>query len=535
MPLRRVPSEAVASAVRRGLRMYDAGQGGDGLRPETIRRARSIAAREAQSVRWLTVEAPAWFARHDATRPDGDTAGTPWLTAWLLWGGDPGREWVEREKSRRGRMEAAGETVMSMTIATAPGQSLGEFLEELQSAAHARLMGLVPPDKAANCWVRLEDETIDESSVVAEVCGLDEDRYYRLTYSRDESGRLVLGEPEAVEEVTTYRPIASPPMSLARGLVLESLPVHAPPVEGLTRGRQVQLLREGALYDAYTGEHLLDVTEQLCRDIATSASALGYGVPIDMGHALFRSQAGESPTLYGRLTALECKPGRGLYGTPEWTDAGAALLSANPGVYYLSPTLLGAPRDPRTGADMPGRILHSVSLTATPRQDSLDPLALSRAAAEATSLTGGADMAQQQAPIGGDVLALTRERDTLLDQIASVRAERDALALERDTYRAQAENAATLAARVAALEAEAARVAAVAEVDAAELAGKVITTEARQALLSMAPEHRALVLSHIPATRPTQVVGHAARTETDPRAAQAAEANAKLNLIRSHK
>lgn len=144
-------------------------------------------------------------------------------------------------------------------------------------------------------------------------------------------------------------------------------------------------------------------------------------------------------------------------------------------------------------------------------------------------------MAQQQAPIGGDVLALTRERDTLLDQIASVRAERDALALERDTYRAQAENAATLAARVAALEAEAARVAAVAEVDAAELAGKVITTEARQALLSMAPEHRALVLSHIPATRPTQVVGHAARTETDPRAAQAAEANAKLNLIRSHK
>jgi len=96
------PPEAVQDAARRGVELHEAGRSGDGIKPETVRRANSIADGEPQSEQWATVEAPAWFARHadDFTRGTDDQDGeeTPGYVAWLLWGGDPGRRWVERLK-----------------------------------------------------------------------------------------------------------------------------------------------------------------------------------------------------------------------------------------------------------------------------------------------------------------------------------------------------------------------------------------------------------------------------------------------------
>jgi ClpP class serine protease len=96
------PPEAVQDAARKGVELHQAGRSGDGLKPETVRRANSIADGEPQSEQWATVEAPAWFARHadDFQRgvDDQDGEETPGFVAWLLWGGDPGRRWVERLK-----------------------------------------------------------------------------------------------------------------------------------------------------------------------------------------------------------------------------------------------------------------------------------------------------------------------------------------------------------------------------------------------------------------------------------------------------
>jgi ClpP class serine protease len=96
------PPEAVQDAARRGVELHEAGKSGDGLKPETVRRANSIADGEPQSEQWATVEAPAWFARHaddfDRGVDDQDGEETPGFVAWLLWGGDPGRRWVERLK-----------------------------------------------------------------------------------------------------------------------------------------------------------------------------------------------------------------------------------------------------------------------------------------------------------------------------------------------------------------------------------------------------------------------------------------------------
>jgi len=94
------PPDAVRDAASKGVELHEAGKSGDGVKAETVRRANSIAAGEPQSEEWATIEAPAWFARHEGDWQPGedDRPGeeTPGFVAWLLWGGDAGRKWVER-------------------------------------------------------------------------------------------------------------------------------------------------------------------------------------------------------------------------------------------------------------------------------------------------------------------------------------------------------------------------------------------------------------------------------------------------------
>jgi ClpP class serine protease len=93
------PPEAVQREALKGVALHEAGKSGDGIKPETIRRANSIANGEPQSEQWVTSEAPAWFARHESDWEEGvdDVEGqeSPGYVAWLLWGGDAGSEWVE--------------------------------------------------------------------------------------------------------------------------------------------------------------------------------------------------------------------------------------------------------------------------------------------------------------------------------------------------------------------------------------------------------------------------------------------------------
>ena len=502
--------------------MYEDGKGGDGLKPETIRRAKSIANGEAQSVEWLTVEAPAWFARHTKTRPEGDSADSPWLTAWLLWGGNPGRAWADREKANRARLEEKGETLMAMTLPTVEGQGLGDFLEELRDAVTRRLRGNVP--MGAEPWIRIEEDTITADSVVGEICGTGEDAYYRMSYSRGEDGRLVLSEPMRVEEVTTYVDAPGPlPLS---AVLCEMAPVHAPPAEGLVRGKVAQLMRVGPLHDAYTGAHLLDVTDDLLASIV-AASGAGFSIPIDYSHALYGAQAGgtdaASVPLFGRVTALEHRPGDGLYGVPEYTAAGAAMLTANPGLLFFSPTLVGTMHDPATGKPL-GRGLHSVSLTPTPRQDSLDSLALSRAAAGAESPKGGPmglkDGAGTNAP--ADVVTLSR---TEHDALMLARTERDAFKAEADAAKA---DVVALAQRLDAVEKARHIEAVTAEVKGYEAKGHIIPDALRAAVVTMSAEVRACVLGSTE-KRAVVALGHGGTVEAvDLNSPEAVRAAVKL-------
>lgn len=407
------------------------------------------------------------------------------------------------------------------SIPTRDGQTVGGFVDEVCRAVEARLQLMVSPMMVNDCYVSCERDTVNAGDAVGEIRVYGgECAYYRFRYSRDASFRLVLSEPEPVNEVTTYEPAAPPAVGLARAVLCDMAPVHAPAAEGLTRGRSVQLLRVGPLHDLDTGDHVLDVTDEMCAAIAATASVTGFGLPIDHGHSLYRAQssgaAHESVPLYGRIVALEHVAGSGLFGVPEWTESGRAMLAASPGLLYLSPTILGQAHDPATGAALPGRALHSVSLTPTPRQNNLETLALSRGTMEAPTM---GDPTPRTPAVNPDVLTLSRvEHAALLDRATG--AERRVFELTAQLDKAEGDTV-TLSARLTALETERATEKARAEIEAARNAGKVVPPDADAKLLAMAPDARTLVLSLIPATRPVSVVGHGGkapepRDESDP-------------------
>jgi HK97 family phage prohead protease len=91
------PPADMDAAARRGIELHEAGRSGDGLKPETVARAKRIAARETLTPEHVR-EMRAWFARHYVDKKEGWSAAgheTPGYTAWMLWGGDPGRRWSE--------------------------------------------------------------------------------------------------------------------------------------------------------------------------------------------------------------------------------------------------------------------------------------------------------------------------------------------------------------------------------------------------------------------------------------------------------
>ncbi len=87
------PNKAMAAAARRGLELHRQGFSGEGLKPETVSRAGRIARRESLTPDHV-VEMAGWFARHGEQRPARwDDYKAPGYVAWLLWGGDAGRDW----------------------------------------------------------------------------------------------------------------------------------------------------------------------------------------------------------------------------------------------------------------------------------------------------------------------------------------------------------------------------------------------------------------------------------------------------------
>lgn len=98
----KVPA-AVQREAREGLILVESGYGGKGLTIEAIKRAQRLASGEPLNVRgsYSVERMRDWFARHVVDyRPGWENPPTPGYVAWLIWGGDAGKAFVDREVER---------------------------------------------------------------------------------------------------------------------------------------------------------------------------------------------------------------------------------------------------------------------------------------------------------------------------------------------------------------------------------------------------------------------------------------------------
>ena len=94
------PPASVAAAARRGLALREAQPPSNKAGTAVgIARARDLANRRPLSVTTLRRMA-SYFARHEVDKEgEGWGIDSKGYQAWLLWGGDPGRAWVNRQLS----------------------------------------------------------------------------------------------------------------------------------------------------------------------------------------------------------------------------------------------------------------------------------------------------------------------------------------------------------------------------------------------------------------------------------------------------
>jgi len=94
------PPAYMRAAARQGLKYHEEGLSGDGLRPQTVREARAMAAGNVSADKWVRLAA--WIARHmgdldsPAANPNNDDYPSAGVVAHLLWGSGPSKRAARR-------------------------------------------------------------------------------------------------------------------------------------------------------------------------------------------------------------------------------------------------------------------------------------------------------------------------------------------------------------------------------------------------------------------------------------------------------
>lgn len=94
------PPAFMRAAARQGLKYHEEGLSGDGLRPQTVREARAMAAGNVSADKWVRLAA--WIARHlvdldsPSARPGNTDYPSAGVVAHLLWGSGPSKRAARR-------------------------------------------------------------------------------------------------------------------------------------------------------------------------------------------------------------------------------------------------------------------------------------------------------------------------------------------------------------------------------------------------------------------------------------------------------
>lgn len=143
----------------------------------------------------------------------------------------------------------------------------------------------------------------------------------------------------------------------------------------------IHIFRVGPLYDRYSGEFTLDITDEILAELARVfplQRADGQTCPIDWGHGTEISMTPEEAGPLGEVLDLIHKPGEGMWARVAWTARGRKVVEDGVPVLYTSPSIELSPcYSKKTGEKLGECFTRSLAITTRPRQDSLDPVRLS--------------------------------------------------------------------------------------------------------------------------------------------------------------
>lgn len=201
-----IPPQAVADNAAAGLDLRKKVKAGTAV---GIARARDLKNRRPTSLKTIG-RMVRFFARHGAQTPaDPGTRSnpTPWLVAWLLWGGDAGRAWANRIWAKYGPDSQEERTMGAKMITEGmlpmlDGESLGAFCDALVDAIRKSYEG-----RADDVYLRevFDDRVVVKVYLVDDGPGL----LVLHTFSRAAGGAFTFGDGVEVRPVLTYVPVDS--------------------------------------------------------------------------------------------------------------------------------------------------------------------------------------------------------------------------------------------------------------------------------------------------------------------------------------
>ena len=333
-------------ALKKGLKLHERGRSGDGLVETTVRMA-TIGANSGEWSEEKIIKAAAWFERHEGDRKlksgrrwNTKGAETPGYVAWLLWGSDAndrGASWIKRKAA--------------------------ELKEERKEMSQSEQ---------------------------------DESQELGYGYDKDE----MAFEPKPGDPLGEYRdPESTIAPMIKRG-----------DVEG-DENRDLHVLRLGTLYDLDSGEMVMNMNEDSAREIARTTSRMieaGHAVPISFEHGIEggqRGQDGADRRPYGMILGVYYdEHRRGIYARKQWTKLGKKLLldsmtEDGRTAVRVSPRVIMKPAyHPSTGERLGESYMDVVSLTTLPRQDRMEPVALSRSTIRVGGAEGAPNLQQPAGP-----------------------------------------------------------------------------------------------------------------------------------------
>ena len=205
------------------------------------------------------------------------------------------------------------------------------------------------------------------------------------------------GRPFRGEEATDLDlvPAGNPAHNLARNAeeTPDTLTLAAPDQDddAINGAAPIHVLRVGKIYDLEGGKLVLDITEDMAREIAETTQKLidtaGMTVPISLEHGIESGQRGDTSAdrrPYGLAKKIWYdEEKKGVYASKEWSALGLSLVAASQTVdgsaLRISPRIKLTPlHHPSTGEVLGNSWLDVISLTSLPRQNEMAHVPLSR-------------------------------------------------------------------------------------------------------------------------------------------------------------